>query len=282
VTETAGLLVPSEPMVATNELILSVRDLGKSYGVADSRKEVLRGLNLDVNRSEFVSLVGPSGCGKTTLLRCLAALMPPSKGQVLLNGRDVTSPPPEIAVVFQDYSRSLLPWRSNLDNVVLPLRNKRLTKQERYTRAHEALESVGLRGVHRQYPWQLSGGMQQRVAIARALAYRPEVILMDEPFASVDAQTRLDLEDLVLGMRRDYHMTIVFVTHDIDEAVYLSDRVVVLGGSPTTVRDVVQIDLGASRDQIASRSLPQFAEYRAAILKEIRTTTDGNAALGDH
>jgi NitT/TauT family transport system ATP-binding protein len=124
--------------------------------------------------------------------------------------------------------------------------------------------------------------MQQRVAIARALAYRPEVILMDEPFASVDAQTRLDLEDLVLGMRRDYHMTIVFVTHDIDEAVYLSDRVVVLGGSPTTVRDVVQIDLGASRDQIASRSLPQFAEYRAAILKEIRTTTDGNAALGDH
>jgi NitT/TauT family transport system ATP-binding protein len=249
---------------------LAVRNLGKGYGAGASRREVLRDVNLAVKRSEFISIVGPSGCGKTTLLRCIAGLTRPSAGVVQVNGRQVTEPPPEIAVVFQDYSRSLLPWATVLDNVILPLRSKGLNKQERTTRAEEALDAVGLSGTERRYPWQLSGGMQQRVTLARALAYRPEAVLMDEPFASVDAQTRLDLEDLVVRVRAQYQMTTLFVTHDIDEAVYLSDQVVVLAGTPTTVRRVVEIDLGSVRDQIETRSMPEFAHYRAMILKEIR------------
>jgi NitT/TauT family transport system ATP-binding protein len=255
------------------EEILAVRNLGKSYGVGAARHEVLRGVNLSVRQSEFVSIVGPSGCGKTTLLRCLAGLMRSSSGEVLVKGRRVTEPPPEIAVVFQDYSRSLLPWASVLENVVLPLRSKRVAKRERTIRGEEALAAVGLSGAEGKYPWQLSGGMQQRASLARVLAYRPEAVLMDEPFASVDAQTRLDLEDLVLSVRAQYRMTTLFVTHDIDEAVYLSDQVVVLAGTPTTVREVVPIDLGSTRDQIESRSLPQFARYRAMILTQIRTSS---------
>jgi NitT/TauT family transport system ATP-binding protein len=269
--ETTGLSVPAQTYVQPlAQEVLTVRNLGKGYGAGVSRREVLRDVNLAVNRSEFISIVGPSGCGKTTLLRCLAGLTRPSAGVVQVNGRQVTEPPPEIAVVFQDYSRSLLPWATVLDNVVLPLRSKGLNKRERTARAEEALDVVGLSGTERRYPWQLSGGMQQRVTLARALAYRPEAVLMDEPFASVDAQTRLDLEDLVLRVRAQFQMTTLFVTHDIDEAVYLSDQVVVLAGAPTTVRLVVPIDLGSVRNQIDSRSMPEFAHYRAMILKEIR------------
>jgi NitT/TauT family transport system ATP-binding protein len=175
-----------------------------------------------------------------------------------------------MALVFQDYSRSLMPWLTVRKNVILPLRHLHLAKAELKARCDEALEAVGLSHAENQYPWQLSGGMQQRVAIARALAYRPEILIMDEPFASVDAQTRFDLEDLCLTIREDFGMTILVVTHDIDEAVYLADRVVVLGSKPARVLRVVDVDLPSPRDQISTRALPEFAEQRTEVLALIK------------
>jgi NitT/TauT family transport system ATP-binding protein len=217
-----------------------------------------------------VCVVGPSGCGKTTLLKCIAGLMRPTRGEVVLHGTPVTSPPEEMAVVFQEYNRSLMPWSTVRNNVLLPLRHKRLSKGERTKLVEEALEAVGLTPFIDHYPWQLSGGMQQRVAIARALAYQPSILLMDEPFASVDAQTRGDLEDLVLKVREDYRITILFVTHDIDESVYLSDRIVVLTHAPTEVKEIVSVDLPPARDQIETKELPEFAHLRAHVYRLIK------------
>lgn len=168
--------------------------------------------------------------------------------------------------MFQEYGRSLFPWLSVLGNVEFPLRGSP-SKQERRQRAAEALEWVDLAGVGKKYPWQLSGGMQQRVAIARALAYRPALMLMDEPFASVDAQTRADLEDLVLRLRREHDMTVLLVTHDIDESVYLSDRVLVLSQAPSSVLETVKVDLGGERDQITTRESSSFVRLRSEVAR---------------
>ena len=165
--------------------------------------EALRSITFSIAAGEFVCVVGPSGCGKTTLLKCIAGLLRPSSGEVIVDGRPVTEPPEKMALVFQEYNRSLMPWMTVRNNVLLPLRHKKLSKQERTALVEESLEAVGLSGFIDRYPWQLSGGMQQRVAIARALAYEPSILLMDEPFASVDAQTRGELEDLVLQVRED-------------------------------------------------------------------------------
>jgi NitT/TauT family transport system ATP-binding protein len=264
---------PAEP-------ILAVRGLGKTYRVPTGQRVVFESIDLDVSRGELVCVVGPSGAGKTTLLRCMSGLLAPSTGQVLLAGEPIVRPPQRLAVVFQDYSRSLLPWLSVEANVILPLRGKGRTKDECHALAGESLRAVGLEKAARQYPWQLSGGMQQRVAIARALAYQPSVLLMDEPFASVDAQTRADLEDLTLGLRRSFDVTIVLVTHDIDESVYLGDRVVVLSGTPTRVHEEIAIDLPGERDQLQTKALPRFAQLRARVLRMIRT--DGGTANEPH
>jgi NitT/TauT family transport system ATP-binding protein len=189
---------------------------------------------------------------------------------VLVDGEEISGPPARMAMVVQEYTRSLLPWLSVEKNVALPLKNLRLDKAQRRERVEGALAEVGLGDVGRSYPWQLSGGMQQRVAIARALAYRPEILVMDEPFASVDAQTRADLEDLMLRVRDDFGITVVLVTHDIDEAVYLSDRVVVLTKGPCTLDEIVAIDLPAPRDQIATKSQARFAELRAHVFSLIK------------
>jgi NitT/TauT family transport system ATP-binding protein len=175
-----------------------------------------------------------------------------------------------MALVFQEYSRSLFPWMTVRENVAFPLRRKRLPRHDAARLVEDTLDSVGLSRFLDRYPWQLSGGMQQRVAIARALAYQPQVLLMDEPFASVDAQTRADLEDLVLAVRRRYDVTIVFVTHDIDESVYLSDRVVVLTHSPTTVQEILEVDLPHPRDQVRTKELPEFAHLRAHVWRSIK------------
>src|SRR5947199_8098581 len=208
--------------------MLEINGLGKTYGSGDKATPAIGNVSFRIEAGEFACVVGPSGCGKTTLLKCIAGLLAPSRGEVLLRGRPVTEPPEAMALVFQEYGRSLMPWSTVRNNVLLPLRHKPLARRERTRLVEEALESVGLTRFIDHYPWQLSGGMQQRVAIARALAYQPSILLMDEPFASVDAQTRGDLEDLVLRVREEYGITILFVTHDIDESVYLADRVVVL------------------------------------------------------
>ncbi|MFJ6392924.1 ABC transporter ATP-binding protein [Streptomyces sp. NPDC091972] len=251
---------------ADPSVVLRVQGLKKSY----SQKPVLGGIDAEVRSGEFVCIVGPSGAGKTTLLRCLGGLMAPTEGAVYMDGVLVTQPPEKLAVVFQDYSRSLMPWMSVLSNVTLPLRSRGMSRTERHEAGLAALAGVGLEGCEQQYPWQLSGGMQQRVAIARALAYQPQALLMDEPFASVDAQTRADLEDLILRVRQEFGVTVVLVTHDIDEAVYLADRVLVLSGRPTTVRAVVDVPLPSERDQLHTKSLPEFGELRGQVLKLIQ------------
>jgi NitT/TauT family transport system ATP-binding protein len=238
--------------------MLEIRHLSKSYGDTHAIGDV----DFKVAEREFVSVVGPSGCGKTTLLKCIAGLLAPTSGDVALEGDKV------MALVFQEYSRSLMPWLSVRKNVALPLRDK--PKAERARLVDEAVEAVGLTRFIDRYPWQLSGGMQQRVAIARALAYQPQILLMDEPFAAVDAQTRADLEDLILQVRERYDVTIVFVTHDIDESVYLSDRIVVLTPSPTTVKEILDVDLPRPRDQVETKELGEFARLRAHVYRLIK------------
>jgi NitT/TauT family transport system ATP-binding protein len=214
--------------------------------------------------------VGPSGCGKTTLLKCVSGLLPVTSGEVTLDGRRVTAPPEQMAVVFQEYGRSLFPWMRVDQNVRFPLRRKRMVRPEVERLVSEALAAVGLSEFARHYPWQLSGGMQQRVAIARALAYQPEILVMDEPFASVDAQTRADLEDLLLSVWEKFHVTILFVTHDIDEAVYMGDRILVLTRRPTVLEEIVEVDLPRPRDQVATKELPRFAHLRALVYRSIK------------
>jgi NitT/TauT family transport system ATP-binding protein len=249
-----------------SDTLVSVEHLAKAYGDHRAVDEV----TFDVRTGEVVSIVGPSGAGKTTTLRIVAGLLEPTSGSVTIDGVPVTGPPADVAVVFQDYSRSLLPWLTVLGNVMLPLRAKGLSRAEARAAAVQALGAVGLAGASRQRPRELSGGMQQRVAIARALAYRPKLLLMDEPFASVDAQTRMDLEDLVLPLRDEYGVTILLVTHDIDEAVYLSDQIVVLSPAPSTVLRVIDVEFPLPRSQTATKELPGFGRLRHEVLDLIR------------
>jgi NitT/TauT family transport system ATP-binding protein len=258
--------------------MLTIENLGKTYGEGDDATHAIGDLSFELAEREFVCVVGPSGCGKTTLLKCMSGLLAPSAGEVRLRDRAVDGPPPEMALVFQEYSRSLLPWMSVRGNVALPLRHKKLAKDERARLVEESVGAVGLERSIDRYPWELSGGMQQRVAIARALAYQPEILLMDEPFASVDAQTRGDLEDLILEVRDRYEMTILFVTHDIDESVYLADRIVVLSPSPTEVREIIDVGLPRPRDQVDTKELPEFAQLRAHVYRLIKRATPVESA----
>ncbi|MEV7006103.1 ABC transporter ATP-binding protein [Streptosporangium sp. NPDC051022] len=250
--------------------MLEISNLTHTYGRGASAHNALGGIDLSVAEGELVCIVGPSGCGKSTLLRSIAGLLRPSGGRVVLNGTPVSRTPDDLAVVFQDYSRSLFPWMSVADNVSLPLRRKGQGKRQRTHAALEALELVGLAGAAGKYPWELSGGMQQRVSIARALAYRPSLLLMDEPFGSVDAQTREDLEDLTLRVRSLHTMTILLITHDIDESVYVGDRVVVLSKAPAGIVGDLRVDLPGPRDQISTREHPEFVRMRAEVGRLVR------------
>jgi NitT/TauT family transport system ATP-binding protein len=243
--------------------MLEVADLRHTYGTFTAVQD----LNFTVNTGELACIVGPSGCGKSTLLRCIAGLIKPSAGQVSLHGDLIDRTPSDLAVVFQDYSRSLFPWLSVRGNVEFPLRSRGIAKAERRARAAEALEWVGLSGAGAKYPWQLSGGMQQRVSIARALACQPSLLLMDEPFASVDAQTRFELEDLLLRVKREHSSTVLLVTHDIDESVYLGDRVLVLSKSPASIVADLPVDLPTRRDQITTRESANFVTLRGEVAR---------------
>ncbi|MQY31384.1 ABC transporter ATP-binding protein [Nocardia aurantia] len=263
----------SRPITGTT--LLDVNGLQKIYQSGGRSVEAVRDLTFGVGTGELVCIVGPSGSGKTTLLKCIAGLMGATSGEVVLEGDRVTGPPAGMAVVFQEYGRSLFPWMTVRQNVELPLKEKRIRKPERQRLVREALDAVGLGHVGDSHPWQLSGGMQQRVAIARAVAYEPQILLMDEPFAAVDAQTRADLEDLVLTLWKRLGVTILFVTHDIDESVYLGQRVIVLSSSPTVVMAEVAVDLPGERDQLTTRSEPRFAELRSHIYTLIQQAKEG-------
>ncbi|MGV0742878.1 ABC transporter ATP-binding protein [Mycolicibacterium sp. XJ870] len=259
--------------------MLVVTSLEKTYPVKGGGFTAVADMSFSVEEGELFSIVGPSGAGKTTLLRCIAGLDRPTSGSVTFNGQRVDGPPVNFAVVFQDYARSLFPWITVAKNVELPLIKKGISAIERRARVDQALDEVGLADAAHKKPFQLSGGMQQRVAIARAIAYRPAVLIMDEPFASVDAQTRADLEDLLLRVREETGTTVLFVTHDVDESVYLSNRVAIVTRSPSCVAEIVHIDLPDRRDQIETKSLPEFAHLRAHVFSRIREMVRNDAAL---
>lgn len=252
-----------------NRFLLEVRKLHKVFEKGERRTVAIGSLTFSIAEREFLAIVGPSGCGKTSMLRCVAGLSRPTEGEVLLRGKRVEEPPPEMVLVFQDYGRALCPWRTILGNVLLPLEHGELPRGLQRERALEALRLVGLEGFQAHYPWELSGGMQQRLQIARALAYRAEIMLMDEPFGSLDALTRAELEDQFLEIWSSYPSTILFVTHDIEEAVYLADRLLILSPRPSRVVDEIRITLPRPRHQIQTRTDPRFAEYRSAILTRI-------------
>ncbi|MFC7400953.1 ABC transporter ATP-binding protein [Citricoccus sp. GCM10030269] len=265
---TSDLLSPTPE--TDREPLLSVTGLNKTYDTDRGSFVALEDISFSVHPGEFLCIVGPSGAGKTTLLRCLSGLHQPTSGTALFDGQSITEPPRGLSMVFQDYNRSLMPWLNVERNVQFPLIHKGLSKTEIRERSDEALASVGLEKFARSGIWQLSGGMQQRVAIARALAYRPSLLLMDEPFASVDAQTRSELEDLVRNLHLESGLTSLFVTHDIDEAVYLGDRVVVLSKPPTSVQEIVEVPLPRNRDQLHTKELPEFSATRSRVLQSIQ------------
>jgi NitT/TauT family transport system ATP-binding protein len=250
--------------------ILEVQGLSKSYRQAGGETTVAIGnITCQVEAGEFVSFVGPSGCGKTTLLMSIAGLLAPSSGRVIVNGKEVSGPPRNLVLLFQEYNKSLFAWRSVLGNVRFGLaaRGDRSAAAEK--KARSLIELVGLKGFEKHYPWELSGGMQQRVAIARALAYQPEVMLMDEPFGSLDALTRLELEDTLLKIWAELKTTILFITHDIEEAIYLSDRIWVLSRRPSHIIQELKIDFSRPRDQVATRAQVRFMELRNDIYRQI-------------
>jgi NitT/TauT family transport system ATP-binding protein len=249
---------------------VKVLKLGMSFADKNSARKIFHDINVEVSSGEFVSICGLSGVGKSTFLRVLAGLIAPTEGTVSIDGQLITTPPKTMSFVTQDYSRSLFPWLSVSKNVALPFRAKKIEKSEIDARVTKALSDVDLSDFSQSYPWQLSGGMQQRVAIARALVTRPQLLLLDEPFASVDAHTRLELEDLVLNLTREIDTTTVMVTHDVDEATYMSDRVFVMTGSPANFTSEFKIELDGPRSQSQTRSHKDFLRIRDELYKSMR------------
>ena len=250
-----------EPVLSINHLQVSIRSRDGSIN------EVTKDVTLELRDHEFVSVVGPSGSGKTTLLRAASGLRMPSGGEVLFEGRPVTEVPKGMAIVFQEYNKSLFPWLTIGKNVAIGA--KEYPQPERVTRVEEALEQVGLKGFSTRYPWELSGGMQQRAALARAMVSNPKVLMMDEPFASVDALTRNHLEDVVQKLWAESSFSSLMVTHDVGEAVYLSDRVFVLSARPSTILAEIKIDLPRPRSHLETKKMQRFVELQAEVLERV-------------
>jgi NitT/TauT family transport system ATP-binding protein len=247
--------------------MISCDDLAVTLPGATGPVDILRGVRLTVEKGEFVSVLGTSGSGKTTLLRVLGGLQQATGGRVSCDGADIAGPPDGVVTVFQDYAHSLLPWRTVRRNVALGI--EKLDRSERDVRVDEALDMVGLRDRANEYPWRLSGGMQQRVQIARALAMRPRVLLMDEPFGALDAMTKASLQDQLQAVQELTGTTVVFVTHDVEEAVYLSDRLVVLSGSPANIGLRLDVPIARPRDQIATKERADYLELRHQVYEAL-------------
>ncbi|HEX3803170.1 MAG TPA: ABC transporter ATP-binding protein [Solirubrobacteraceae bacterium] len=249
--------------------VFELREVAVALPSGGEQRQILAGIDLDVRAGEIVGIVGPSGTGKTTLLRVLSGLIIPTAGTVLLDRKPVSGPTAEAVTVFQDYSSALLPWRTVARNVALPLEG-RVSKSERTERVMRALGTVGLADRANEYPWRLSGGMQQRVQIARALVLEPRVLLMDEPFGALDAITKASLHDQLLEVHAKTGATIIFITHDVEEAVYLSDRVMVIHDSPGRIVHEVTCELVRPRDQIGTRDDPRYHEIRQELARVLQ------------
>ena len=258
--------MPTAPMVANDSPPLLRFD---AVSVSFGDRQVLSPTSLDVRRGEFVTIIGPSGCGKTTLLRAAAGFVATSGGRTLRHGEPVLGPSREVAFVFQDYTRALLPWRSVAGNISLALEAASVPKAERPARIQAVLDTVGLAGHATKFPAQLSGGMQQRVQIARCLAQQPELLMMDEPFGALDAMTRQGLQDELARLVREQGLTVLFVTHDLEEAIYLGDRVVALRSNPTPQRPslarLIDVDIARPRNQLSTKEQPEFLRLRREL-----------------
>jgi NitT/TauT family transport system ATP-binding protein len=242
------------------------------YVVGDTAPlTILQDISLTVREHEFVCIVGASGCGKTTLLRLLGGLLQPTRGQVSFRGQLVTGPDRALAIVFQDYAKALLPWRTVAGNVELALESRRTPRKERPEIIQNLLTQVGLADRADAFPLQLSGGMQQRLQIARCLAQAPQVLLMDEPFGALDAMTRQTLQDEVARLSADSGTTVVFVTHDLEEAIYLGDRVIAMESRPGRIGEVVDVDLPRPRNQLTTREDPRFLALRHRLFNLLPT-----------
>jgi len=259
---------PSPAQALPDPAYLKLSGVRKSFGPEGEGGTVaLRDISLTVGEGEFLAVVGPSGCGKSTLLQIVAGLMAPSGGQVAVGDTAVTAPPDSMVYLFQQYTKSLFPWRTIVDNVAFAVEHRGgMTRAKARQYSRPFLDMVGLGDSAERYPWQLSGGMQQRVAIARALAAEPRILLMDEPFSSVDALTRLDLHNLILDLWTKRRFTVLLVTHDVDEAVFLADRVAVLSARPSVIARTFATDLPRPRDSIRTRETPRFLELRHTLL----------------
>ena len=249
---------------ATSALKIQIQGVSKWFGSATQPMPALLDIVLDVHSNEFLCLLGPSGCGKSTLLNIVAGFIPPSEGRVLADGAAITAPGRDRGVVFQEYA--LFPWLTVQENVEFGPKLQGTRKTERRQMAGKYLDLVGLTAHRHKFPAQLSGGMKQRVAIARALANNPTVILMDEPFGSLDAQTREVMQEELARIQRFEHKTVIFVTHSIREAVYLADRVAVMTSSPGKIKEVVAIDLPEPRDKFSAA----FTRYESAITRGLK------------
>jgi len=249
---------------------LQSQNISKTFKSRKDELKVLDNCSLELKENEFVSIVGTSGCGKSTLLNIIAGLLPPSSGKVLVDGQTIKGPGRDRGVVFQSYT--LFPWLSVENNILFALKNTKLSKIEKSNLVKHYIDSVGLSGFEQSYPKELSGGMKQRVAIARALVYKPSVMLMDEPFGALDAQTRGMMQELLLKVWQEHKTTVLFITHDVDEAIFMSDRVLIMTARPGKIKEEINVNLGRPRSYELLTS-PEFMLLKRQILDAIRSET---------
>jgi NitT/TauT family transport system ATP-binding protein len=251
---------------------IEMRGVEIHFGDGRTAVQAVSQLDLAIGRGEFVSVLGPSGCGKSTLIGAVAGFTPISAGSLHVDGHPVREPGPERGVVFQHHT--LFPWKRVLENVEFGLKMRGSSRPDRRAAARAILETVGLGDFTRHYPWQLSGGMQQRVSLARVLVNRPQVMLMDEPFCALDAQTRLQMQELLLALWHEYHITVLFVTHDVDEAIFLSDRIVVLSERPGRVKAELPVALPRprTRDLLTTPEFMQLKRHALELLFEAKSS----------
>jgi NitT/TauT family transport system ATP-binding protein len=268
------------PKAAARESIIEVKNINKTFSVNGKKVTVFEDLSYGIDKGSFLSIVGPSGCGKSTLLKLVSGLESPTSGKVVFQGREISGPPKGMIYVFQQYSKSIFPWRTVIQNIEFGLKaHKKLGKKEAREKCMDYIKLVGLEGYEDYYPAHLSGGMQQRVVIARALICEPEVLLMDEPFSAVDAMTRAILQELLLNLWEKLGITILFVTHDVEEAVFLSSHIISLGKAPAAIKEDLVVNLPYPRDQIKTRENEHFIAHRQKLFASIFIQEKGGRVI---